>query len=147
MNKKLLLLPTIAIIVGCVSKPIERPKLPNIQYSHPDHGIVSLPHNAHKSDRNQCKSNTFKKGAVIDGQHVTDPQILKKYNMDALFYSMRSSEMSLRRKLADVGGTPLSQQKLNHDPTKNDEYYAEANRMENEINNCMDNLGWKKIAE
>ena len=144
ITKSSLYIAILLIMVGCGSVQT-KPKIPVFQYSHPDHGIVQPPHEYHKKDRDECRGMVYSKGVEIDGVITTDKEVIDKYTVDSIMFSMRNSEIELRKKLAASGGKPLEKQQLNHDPSKTDSYYSEAKRVERDINTCMLEKGWVKV--
>lgn len=145
MNSKFLVIAFSLNLFGCGSQQIKPPAIPETKYSHPEHGVVIIPNEYHKSDRSKCTDKVFALGAEIDGIHVTDPEVLKKYKIDAILFSTRDSEMKARKMLSELKRQPIDMNNLNHDPTKSDEYYAEAGRLDDDINKCMLEKGWSKV--
>lgn len=132
------------IAVGCGTVQ-KKPEPLVFRYSHPDHGVVVIPYEPLKNDRSECTEAVYSNGVKIDGVVTTDRETIDEYTVDYIMFSMRASELELRKTLADIGGTPLEKQKLNYDPTKTEAYYDEVKRVEEDINNCMTEKGWVKV--
>lgn len=142
---KIVILSFCVFLFGCGAQQLKSPSMPEIKYSHPQYGVVIIPNEYHKADRAECTTRVYALGAEIGGVHVTDPEEIKKYSIDSILFATRESEMALRRELSELKRKPIDMTNLNHDPTKSEAYYAEATRLDNDINKCMAKKGWLKV--
>ena len=109
-------------------------------YEHPEHGEVSLPSTLYQQDVKKCESIIYSQGVVISGTKVTDEKVISKYQGEYITWKVRETLKNSAR----CGNTGLPSLSCKTQQPISPERYKEAERVDNAVEHCVVNLGWKK---
>lgn len=144
------------ILIGCGSAPTKQPPRLTFYYSHPDHGVVSIPNEYHKAARNECKSKVYSEGVMIDGVKTMDHKLIDRYVVESIMHDTSAARARLKDSadsLKNFSGAAATYGA--YDNEKGKQYtvpddggkYDEVDRVESEISACMESKGWVEVKQ
>ena len=140
------------ILSACAYKPSPPPQPLVFHYSHPEHGVVSIPNEFHKKARKDCTSKVYAKGVLIDGVKVTDHEKINSYYYSAYKHKSSAVDAQLKdliKSLNTFSGAAARygayDNKKKYTVPDDNGKYDEVDRAEKDIESCMSDLGWKKV--